>query len=284
MAEDVKLLTQHELDQFSHMLENTENVKWSNQKPLHVYQYVEWMIESYRKNHLRGEQLFADYSTDFYNFGEAGFAILNKPQRATLRTFLQENGVWVHQEKRYPVARALAEAADIWTPSPAKVPKTTSSGDNDDDDDDDDDLPSRTPGSGFPGGGIPGGGYPGKRNRGGHHDSSFDDDSSHRRLPTAREQFRQAAALPLHQYSRELTTLTKTFPTESKYSGTPDQSFDLSLSVFIELCKDARIPGEAYRIAFPKMLKGEAFQYYCLYLQGKNLPLEQLYDAINIQF
>ncbi|RKF77018.1 hypothetical protein GcM3_075033, partial [Golovinomyces cichoracearum] len=62
-------------------------------------------------------------------------------------------------------------------------------------------------------------------------------------------------------YSKELSNIKKLYDNETKYSGNGD-TFDYKFDIFLRNCENADVSASALEIAFPIMLREEAFDYY----------------------
>jgi hypothetical protein len=65
----------------------------------------------------------------------------------------------------------------------------------------------------------------------------------------------------LQNSQHSIATLLKMYTDEQKYSGDLD-NFKFKYTIFLNLCKRAEVPKDAYLKAFPTMLKGAALNYY----------------------
>src|SRR5438045_3275492 len=68
----------------------------------------------------------------------------------------------------------------------------------------------------------------------------------------------------------ELANLLKIYSNDMKYRGGED-SLDMKLQIFYDLCPKAGVPPESYSSAFSIMLKGDARDYYYDKISGRGL-------------
>ena len=88
----------------------------------------------------------------------------------------------------------------------------------------------------------------------------------------------------LTDYSgRGLATLMKIYDDKLRYSGGND-SLDMCLKIFWDLCPKAGVNPSEYAQAFSTMLKGEAREFYYLQISGKRLPFPDMVKAIRFNF
>ncbi|RKF75855.1 hypothetical protein GcM3_082001 [Golovinomyces cichoracearum] len=81
-----------------------------------------------------------------------------------------------------------------------------------------------------------------------------------------------------HGYSRQLSTLTKLYDEQTKYSEKED-TFDYKFDIFLKQCANTDIPVNALGIEFPSMLKEDTRNfYYSSYSNEDELSLEELYQ------
>jgi hypothetical protein len=78
-------------------------------------------------------------------------------------------------------------------------------------------------------------------------------------------------------------TLIKIYDGKLKYHRGED-SLDMSIRVFKDLCPKAGVRPEEYHDAFSTMLAGEASEFYYQKLARKNLPLDEMIKAIRSNF
>jgi hypothetical protein len=77
----------------------------------------------------------------------------------------------------------------------------------------------------------------------------------------------------LQNSQHSITTLLKMYTDKQKYSGDLD-NFKFKYTIFLNLCKQAEMPKDAYLKAFPTMLKGVALNYYYMNCKLVSLLLD----------
>ena len=82
---------------------------------------------------------------------------------------------------------------------------------------------------------------------------------------------------------RELGNLLKIYSDDMKYSGGND-SLNLKLHIFYDLCRKASVPTESFGDAFSTMLKGKAQEYYYDKISGQRLDFTTMVKLIQNHF
>ncbi|RKF80525.1 hypothetical protein GcM1_192024 [Golovinomyces cichoracearum] len=79
--------------------------------------YAKNKLESWIKMERRDDNLWGVFQEDFGYFDETTFQRIDKPILRKICDHLRANGVFVHKQQRYKMARALAEIATEENPS-----------------------------------------------------------------------------------------------------------------------------------------------------------------------
>ncbi|RKF65906.1 hypothetical protein OnM2_001033, partial [Erysiphe neolycopersici] len=192
---------------------------------------------------------------------------MDKPILRKIRDYLRENGVYVIKEKRYKIAKALAQVAVENDPSVWSVENIKEQLEKE-----------------------------GKFNSYRNKLSSFSTlpptekikPENQTAVTSIIENFSPSQLSKPHQPStgRELTDFGKCYTNDMKYGGSDDR-FDYKLSIFYDVCNRTQLSEWQWKSAIPIMLKSRALVFYYRTLLPKintETPFQQIINNIRNNF
>lgn len=102
----------------------------------------------------------------------------------------------------------------------------------------------------------------------------------HQESPSYSIPARQTIQRDFNNELMSLTSLTKLYTDDNRYTG-QDDSFDLKLTMFHDLCSRAGVSDETKAKAYPTMLRGQALDHYYINCRNAGGNTASFYDLCN---
>jgi hypothetical protein len=223
--------------------------------------YILWTIETYKMHGYKDKGLWEVFREDYEGWTAEVFKVANNGVTRTIQDYLREHGVFVLKQARVIINKELAKAISedeyhTWTKEEIEYQMST-----------------------------------------GMFDSRYNPQSK-QFTPTSstQQQFQQFTGHGDNSSSsgsynntqqgssgRELANLLKIYSDDMKYGGGED-SLDMKLQIFYDMCPKAGVPPGSYSSAFSIMLKGDARDYYYDKISGRGLTFSAMTKTIREHF